>query len=169
MVFGKFPPPRYDRLATTTNAGAVPESAYAIATNSTLQSIPNAAWTDVLFNTNEADELGFHSTTTNTQRMTVPANRDGLYLVVANVEFDASTAGARFYRLLKNGTRQLELVTGPGIAFGTATHLVALHRLVAADYLVVQVYQTTGAALNLLANDEVNNTVCWYRLARVRS
>ena len=45
------------------------------------------------------DAEGFHDTSTNTERMTVPAGEDGLYLIGCNLLWDTNTSGGRMVDL----------------------------------------------------------------------
>ncbi len=120
-------------------------------TNSTNQSIPNATYTAVTFNTETYDTDGFHSTATNTSRITIPAGKGGYYHVFGIVNFQASGAGARIYTITKNGTTDTFKVVqngGTGSAQVGATFSDVMN-LVATDYIEIFVYQSSGGALNL--------------------
>lgn len=145
---------------------------YVLVANLVAQSISNAAWNTQLFDTDQDDALGFHDTAANTSRLTVPAGRAGLYLLAANVQFATNATGARFVRLLLNGTNQVAIFNSPAVGgFATRALVVALRRLVAGDYLEVQVYQDSGAALDTAAHAEAGagQAPCWFRASWLRA
>lgn len=84
------------------------------------QSLTNNTWTVITWDTENFDTDGYHSTTTNTSRITIPSGKAGKYLFTGSVYFDpSSTAGMRELALYKNGTNtgKFFIVT----AYGTGT------------------------------------------------
>lgn len=132
--------------AAAAGATYVGVSAY----RSTNTSINNATYTAVTWPNEYFDTDGFHSTTTNTSRFTVPTGKDGKYLVTSLVRFLANTTGIRIASLYKNG---VELYQGsnknPLSSGGTSLQFSWQGSLVATDYLEVFVYQDSGGALNI--------------------
>jgi hypothetical protein len=118
--------------------------------DTTSQAIPNATDTIMTFNSESWDTDGFHSTSSNTSRITIPAGLGGKYLVVMNtLPENLSATGARAMELYKNGSR---LIICNSIE-GSATAYVGLFaafvvNLVATDYLEMMIYQDRGAATN---------------------
>lgn len=136
-------------LATLATATAfIGARAYAAST----QSIPNTTWTSLLFDTEEYDSDGFHSTSSNTSRFTVPAGFGGKYFFTATTAWAANSTGSRYVAWAKNGTRNLHLqqiaqnVTG----FDRAVNDTML--LIPGDYIEVMVYQDSGGAINQVAS-----------------
>jgi hypothetical protein len=81
---------------------------------SAAQSIPNNTETALTFDTETFDTDGYHSTVTNTSRITIPAGKGGYYQLSAACAFDgSSTTGARYAHLFKNGSK---IWTGTGFA-----------------------------------------------------
>jgi hypothetical protein len=114
-----------------------------------VQSIPNATDTILTFNSEAWDTDGYHSTSTNTSRITIPAGLGGKYLVTMNTSPALNGTGGRYMEIYKNGAR---LVNDIGIA-GSASLYVNLAgtfvvNLVATDYIEMLVYQDSGGALN---------------------
>jgi gliding motility-associated-like protein len=75
-------------------------------TTSVTVNVPNNSATAVLWNTEEWDTNGFHSTVTNTSRITIPTGAGGYYLINASVQ-NQGTNASNIYRqviLRKNGT-----------------------------------------------------------------
>jgi hypothetical protein len=113
------------------------------------QSIPNATNTIMTFNSEAWDTDGFHSTSSNTSRITIPAGLGGKYLVIMNTMPDLSATGGRNMELFKNGSR---LIICNSIA-GNGSQYVGLQAtfvvdLVATDYIEIMVNQDRGSALN---------------------
>jgi hypothetical protein len=107
------------------------------------------------------DTDGYHSTVTNTTRMTVPAGLGGLYEVGANVTFNDGL-GNRVLRLRKNGSSvfgSVQAVVGTGEFVGQTVCVPVV--LNAGDYVEVVVYQDSGAALNVSSSPE---PLAWMRL-----
>jgi hypothetical protein len=115
----------------------------------TAQSIPNATNTIMTFDSESWDTDGFHSTSSNTSRITIPSGLGGKYLVTMNMAPELNGIGARYMELYKNGSRLI-------ICYGvnaTSTAYIGLYSafvvdLVATDYLEIMVYQDKGSALN---------------------
>jgi hypothetical protein len=117
--------------------------------NTTTQSIPNATDTILTFDSEAWDTDGFHSTSSNTSRITIPAGLGGKYLVTMNTLPALSGTGGRYMEIYKNGAR---LVNDIGIA-GSASLYVNVAgtfvvNLVATDYIEMMVYQDSGSAKN---------------------
>ena len=113
------------------------------------QSIANATWTTITFDSENFDTDSFHSTSTNTSRMTIPSGKNGKYLVTANLSFPTNTTGMRASMIRKNGA---DYAKGTWIgAFNEAVGLIATQiiDLVATDYVEMQVYQDSGGSLNI--------------------
>jgi hypothetical protein len=125
------------------------------------QSIPNAgaSGTALTFNTEISDPQGFHSTSSNTSRLTVPTDAGiyaGLYLVVGAAEFAANATGFRSLSILANGSAIVASVTetGPTTASNTRICVSAILTLNEGNYVELTAYQTSGAALNVVAQNQ---------------
>lgn len=77
-----------------------------ILANSTTQSIPNNTDTAITWNTETVDTDGFHSTVSNTSRITIPSGKAGKYLInmVASGDTYSSGTGQSQLNLYKNGS-----------------------------------------------------------------
>jgi hypothetical protein len=132
---------------STTFAGA---SVY----NSTTQSVPNNTATAITFSAELFDTNTFHSTSTNTSRMTIPTGYGGTYRVSCNALFDTNAVGFRQLRLFKNGAAYF---FSPEVA-GSATVYVGVTitytlQLVAGDYIEMFALQNSGGNLNVFTRD----------------
>ena len=119
------------------------------ATMSSLASISNNTHTLLTFDTEDFDTNGFHSTSSNTGRITIPSGQNGYYQVILELSANFAGSGIRRATLYLNGAataRQTSLnAAGAG---QTKFQLVALLNLVATDYLEFYVYQDSGSILN---------------------
>jgi hypothetical protein len=121
-----------------------------VAYASTAQSIPNAAWTSILLNNNRTDTYSGHSTSVNTSRYT--AQLAGWYEVAGNVPLNAASAPSA--RLAVNGAVVLGSQAPGGLsASGTGGAQTTLPVFLnVGDYVELQVFQSSGGAVNTLAN-----------------
>lgn len=142
-------------LVTTTDTDSVtPGMLYfsgATAYRSTAQSITNATFTAVLFDAESADTDTYHSTSSNTSRLTVPAT--GMYRVTYDAAFAVGAGGAeRSFWVAINGAggasanRYAITSTGPNVP--NARNASIDLPLTAGDYVELWCYQDSGGALN---------------------
>lgn len=103
--------------------------------------------TTITFSTEVFDTDSFHSTSTNTDRITIPSGKGGKYLVTMRGWYSSAgaAAGSTQMRIYKNGSTQLTNnyvdVSAANTVGNTTTAIVDL---VAGDYLNVQLYQASG-------------------------
>lgn len=121
----------------------------------TNQTLSNNTYTLVTFNAETYDTDGFHSTSTNTERMTIPAGLAGYYEVTANVGFDTNTTGRRLLQIRKNGSA---IAVGEASS-ATSTNYPAFNtslivNLAVGDYVDFEAYQTSGGNLDVLVQPE---------------
>lgn len=115
--------------------------------NSAVQSISSGANTALTFDSEEFDTDAFHSTVSNTSRITIPSGLDGKYMLTAGGLWN-STVNTPPMFLEKNGTTNLRsAVSGPAGASGYV-QLVNIVDLVATDYVEVIVFQNSGGPIN---------------------
>ena len=119
--------------------------------NSTTQTISNATWTAVGFDTEDFDTSGFHSTVTNTSRYTIPAGLAGKYLLNTNVKWANNATGTRIVRFRKNNTLTLAIQEKSSAA-EFADQVSTICDLAVGDYVEVFVYQGSGGNLGLYGN-----------------
>jgi hypothetical protein len=115
------------------------------------QTISAVTWTALTFDTETFDVGGYHSTSSNTSRITVPSTKAGYYLVNARWNWDnASTAGYRFGRIMKNGAQYNYMAEDPTSNLNRVT--LPIHDIVycaVGDYLEIEVLQNSGGNLTL--------------------
>lgn len=133
------------------SAAFVGARAYASGT----QSISNGSGdtpTAATLGSEEYDTDGFHSTVTNTSRMTVPSGKAGTYRIRGHAFFAANATGIRFACLLKNGSKVRGSATRtlvPGSTGGISCWAEATIPLAVGDYVELGVYQTSGGSLTI--------------------
>jgi hypothetical protein len=117
------------------------------------QSIANATPTTLAFDSERFDTSAFHSLTVNSGRLTVPTGLGGLYLAGVAAEWAANAVGERYVAIMVNAATYIARQRwSPGVASSQDNgQPVALYRLAAGDFLTVEVYQASGAALNIAA------------------
>ncbi len=113
--------------------------------HSTTQTIPNATVTPLLFNSERYDTDGFHSTSSETSKFTVPTGKGGYYLLQGGVTGPAvgNTSSEVLFRL--NGSTFLQSASGnnDGTNFWVIATGVAL--LAVGDYVELVVYHENGS------------------------
>jgi hypothetical protein len=122
------------------------------AIKSTNQAIPNNTSTVVTFDgTDTFDTDAFHSTVTNTGRLTVPVGKAGYYQIYYCMQWDVNATGDRDISLYYNGT-----ATGiaADIVKGSATEYYFVNSgttyyLAEGDYVQLVAYQNSGGNLNV--------------------
>jgi hypothetical protein len=124
--------------------------------NDGAQSIPNNSTTAITFAQEEFDTDAFHSTSSNTSRITIPTGLDGYYRFTYGGTFAGNSSGIRIGILHKNGG-----VTNLGDIIGSfschASNTVndvtventAIIHLSAGDYIEFLAYQNSGGSLNI--------------------
>ena len=116
-------------------------------THSVTQSIANVAVTALAFDTEIFDTEAIHDNVTNNSRLT--CRTAGTYLICAGVLWGTVAGGLRMTRITLNGTvfiaRDASEASGGG---NVEQSVAAVYPLVVNDYVTVEVYQASGAALN---------------------
>jgi hypothetical protein len=138
-----------------------------LAYQSAATSIANGifAGTNPLFGAEIWDTDGFHSTTTNTDRLTVPAGLDGYYLITGNIRFAANSTGKRLVLLYTVGSvsglraNRASDSSNTGGASGVAVSLLC--HMNAGDYTYLVCTQDSGAALNTSGNFQSWFSMTW--------
>lgn len=116
------------------------------------QSINSATWTVLTFDSEDWDTDAFHSTSSNTSRLTVPTGKGGKYGLTGVLSFEPF---ANWYGLeiRKNGTTFINYAPVLYSASGgdyTYTSFAYTLNLVAGDYIELRAYQASGAAKNVM-------------------
>lgn len=126
-------------------------------TKSVDQTINDNALTQITWDTETFDTDAFHSTSTNTSRITIPTGKAGYYRVTTRITFAGVTNfRSRQVRLYKNGAG-FELFNQ--VSSGTSTNgddnsyeLNTVVSLAVGDYLEIYAYQLSGSSLAVRGN-----------------
>lgn len=122
-------------------------------TSALSQSLPNATEVPLTFENEVFDTDGFHSTTVNTERLTVPVGGAGKYMVVAHAGISTNGGGRRYIGAMSYTSAGVnkQYFYGPvSPAYGGApTHLdiVAVFDLADGDYVLIKALQDSGGTL----------------------
>lgn len=125
------------------------------------QSIPDSAFTNLLFGTEKYDTASsvastYHSNSSNTDRLTVPSGLAGYYRIAANISWAVSATGTRRMRIQHSTDGVIAADSRPGLTgINTQMSLATEWYFAAGDYCYVEVWQNTGGAL---AIDGTTNT-----------
>ena len=119
------------------------------ASRSTNLSIATSTFTDVTLPSEAWDTDSLHSTSSNTDRFTIPTGLDGIYLVHGIITFAVNSTGARTLTVAKNGAgMQVTTFANAGTAAPVLSGARIL-RLVAGDYVSIEAWQDSGGNLNV--------------------
>ena len=111
------------------------------------QSIPDATWTKVQFNTEDYDSLNEYDNTTN-YRFT--ATKAGIYIVSSSVHLLNMDSSSRISMSInKNGSGYIRGIDySTSIVAHTSPHVSVPVKLAATDYIEIMVYQDSSGAKN---------------------
>jgi hypothetical protein len=114
------------------------------------QTISNSANNTLTWDSEHFDTNTFHSTSSNTERITIPSGKDGYYLFTAAVRFNTNSTGRRYIELFKNGSASSTAVmeTQPGQYNHNVLAFVV--SAVATDYFTLDAHQSSGGNLDVL-------------------
>ncbi|HYK96130.1 MAG TPA: hypothetical protein VE011_09735 [Candidatus Dormibacteraeota bacterium] len=108
--------------------------------------------TMLTFNTNRYDSDSIHSTSSNTDRLTIPTGMGGLWRVGASVEFASNATGIRYLYILCNGVAIVSDVRGAVNGDVTRLSCSTEWEPTAGQYFQALAVQTSGGALNILSS-----------------
>jgi hypothetical protein len=113
------------------------------------QSINNATYTALTWDSESYDTDAFHSTSSNTSRFTIPTGKDGKYLLNCQMLWQSSSnTGARTISIYKNGSIILEREFSLSTRGNLSMAIESVQSAVATDYFEIFVYQTNGSPIN---------------------
>ena len=118
-------------------------------TNSVGVSIANATVTALTFNTETYDTDAFHSTSTNTDRITIPTGKAGYYLINYQINYGASATGFRNCGIRINGGTGIDAVAYIKGFSDDENSLpqTTVYYLNVGDYVTLHTYQNSGGSL----------------------
>ena len=104
------------------------------------------------------DAEGMHDTSTNTERITIPAGEGGLYLIGASVRWDNDTSGGRqmnlkYYDNSAAATKTLHYtVNDSAFAYAGPATISAIYALDENDYVYIWVSESSSGEPDVRAN-----------------
>lgn len=132
-----------------------PASIFATVYNSTAQSVPNATWIILTFDSEGSDTSAIHSTSSNTGRLTCPVT--GRYLIEGGAAFAINSTGGRAIGIGYNGgagTSFVKLESKNAVSGNeTQFSVIRVLDMTAGDFVTLQAYQDSGGALNVVSSD----------------
>ena len=142
----------------TTSTGFV--GCYAFAPNSTNQSVATDTSVIVNLESERFDTDGFHSTSSNTGRITIPTGKGGKYLVVGQVALRGTPnftgSGAREVTLFKNGTTTALATNYPmvnsTVNYPTFMQVSTIVDLIAGDYIQMVCAHGQGSTISVMGD-----------------
>lgn len=132
-----------------TPAATTPTFVGVSCTNSSNQSLSADTWTAITFNSEEFDTNNFHSTTTNTSRITIPTGKGGYYLISGIVAWDPSNSGAQRNAIYVNGVNTDAIMAIQDVVYKTFAFSY-IKNLSAGDY--IQLYGYSSVAFDFLTS-----------------
>lgn len=129
-------------------------------TKSANQSISNSTATAISFNGEDYDTNSFHDNSTNNTRITIPSGQGGYYLVYGNCGWGINATGRREFSLRKNGGTPALADGGTGPTSGAYVSNIfsIVVNLLAADYIELFAFQTTGGAFDVESTTSLGTT-----------
>jgi hypothetical protein len=116
--------------------------------NSAVQSVSNGTITAITFDTENFDTDGFHSTSSNTSRITIPSGKGGKYSVSFIQKWATNASGIRIIYFRKNGSTLFDGLVNGALNNNDILSRTVVVDLVAGDYIEMGAYQDTGGSLN---------------------
>lgn len=114
------------------------------------QSIPNATFTAITWDSEYFDTDAFHSTSSNTSRFTIPSGKAGYYEIIGRLDYAANATGSRRIAIYKNGTLiQGSVFVVPAGGFEITAQINSVLNLAVADYIEIYGFQNSGGALDV--------------------
>jgi hypothetical protein len=140
-----------DRMYFDTDGSvSFPKQHHSIRARAAAQSIPNATWTTLVIDTLDWAVGITHSSGV----YTTPAA--GLYVMFASVGWEANGVGLRGIRILRGVGAQAGCIQGADNTAGQTVSVAYAFSTPGGDTWSVQVYQTSGGALNTASDTTLN-------------
>ena len=114
--------------------------------SNTAQNLTNNVATAINFQVEDFDTDGFHSTTTNNTRITIPSGKAGYYLFTGHGEIQDNTTGTRYTAIYKNGVLA-DIATSPGGPGRANVVVVSILSASVGDYFELYLQQNSGSTL----------------------
>ena len=131
--------------------------------SSASQNLTNNTATAINFDLENFDSDGFHSTTTNNTRITIPTGKAGKYLFTGHGEIQAGGGNMRYSIVRKNGTTNVDISTAPANASARANVIVtAIADCAVGDYFELLLQQDSGGTIVTYSDTSSTSFGCTY-------
>jgi len=121
---------------------------------STTQSVNNDTATEITFDSESWDTNSFHSTSSDTGRITIPVGQAGKYIFELGFQYDANATGVRQFNLYKNGSSIREFTNNTVSAGVTAYSVSYIYDCAESDYFQFYTYQNSGGTRTLASGTD---------------
>lgn len=151
MPIGQFTIAQWRKLTSWLNDGILPAQAKQSSKvyNDATLSLPSGTTYTIPFNRDLQNNNSIHNTSSNTSRLT--CQRPDMYIITGNINISANATGVRdAYINLNGGTRIAEQRGDDPNNAGARISIVTIYPLASGDYVELQVFQNSGATLNIL-------------------
>jgi hypothetical protein len=110
------------------------------------------------------DTDGFHSTATNTSRITIPSGKGGYYYINGQLSYANDIDGDRITFIKKNGStfNYLMVLTPSNATYGNSTNASIIMNLTAGDYIELFSNQRSGGNLTVYSGSQNSTFSCAY-------
>ncbi len=128
--------------------------------------VANATATAITMNSERFDNAAMHSTSVNTDRITIPTGGAGKYILGGALQWQINATGTRIIEFLVNGLtnigEQSSLATA---AVAPIVSVCTVYALAAADYVTMVGYQDSTGGLNVLSGPNISPEawLFWFR------
>jgi hypothetical protein len=122
---------------------------------STTTSSSSSAYVTLSWDSERFDTDAFHSTSTNTSRITIPSGKAGKYRVGYTGMWSGNSVGQRQTYIMKNGTlygdhKAFQSAVGEPTSFQNTI----IMNLIVGDYIELETYQSSGSTLTIDATEK---------------
>ena len=145
------------KIKWATPAGGASFAGASLYDTTPTQSISNNTSTLITWDSENFDTNTYHSTSSNTSRITIPAGKAGKYLFTSYGFFADNATGNRRLDLRKNGSLIRSWPTPSTLATFSGLTITCILDLAEADYIEIAAFQTSGGALNYYRGIDTGN------------
>ena len=133
-------------------------------TQTSAQSLATSTDVAITFNAETFDTDGFHSTDTNTSRITIPSGKGGYYYINGQLSYANDIDGDRITFIKKNGStfNYLMVLTPSNATYGNSTNASIIMNLTAGDYIELFSNQRSGGNLTVYSGSQNSTFSCAY-------
>jgi hypothetical protein len=136
--------------------GSCAGASYAEVYNSVAQTTATVTVTTMTFNSERQDTDNYHSTSSNTSRLTAPSA--GFYHITANSQWAANTTGNRYLDVILNGTTVIAADRRSNAGYAGEGSVNVDWYMNAGDYVEMRAYQESGGNLAVTAQFSIFKT-----------